>query len=62
MRNNNKMFIILFVIVGGFGDFYTMKRSQHPRPEVFFNSLFEGYDDLVNRVSALERKVMENGN
>jgi len=47
---------------GGFGDFYTMKRSQQPRPDVFFNSLLEGYDQLVNRVSALERKVMENGN
>jgi len=45
---------------GGFGDFYTMKRSQHPRPEAFLSSLFEGYDNLLNRVSALEKKVMEN--
>jgi len=44
---------------GGFGDFYTMKRSQHPHPDVFLNSLLEGFDDLTNRVSALERKVME---
>jgi len=43
---------------GGFGDFYTMKRSQHPQPEQFINSLLEGYDDLVNRVSALEKKLM----
>jgi len=43
---------------GGFGDFYTMKRSQHPRSEQFINSLLEGYDDLVNRVAALEKKVM----
>jgi len=43
---------------GGFGDFYTMKRSQHPQPEQFINSLLEGYDDLVTRVSALEKKLM----
>jgi hypothetical protein len=45
---------------GGFGDFYTMKRSQQPRPEAFLSSLLEGYDNLLNRVSTLERKVMEN--
>lgn len=45
---------------GGFGDFYTMKRSQQPHPDVLFNSLLEGYDQLVSRVSALERKLMEN--
>jgi len=43
---------------GGFGDFYTMKRSQHPQPEQFISSILEGYDDLVNRVSALEKKLM----
>jgi len=43
---------------GGFGDFYTMKRSQHPQPEQFIISILEGYDDLVNRVSALEKKLM----
>jgi len=46
---------------GGFGDFYTMKRSQHPRPEAFLSSLLEGYDNLLNRVSELERRVVENG-
>jgi len=43
---------------GGFGDFYTMKRSQPQlRPELFLESLLEGYEGLLNRVSNLENKV-----
>jgi len=43
---------------GGFGDFYTMKRSQQIRPESFLESLRGGYEELLNRVAALERKNM----
>ena len=56
IKNNCINFYNQFL--GGFGDFYTMKRSQHPGPEQFINSLLEGYDELVNRVSALEKKLM----
>ena len=52
------VFMFYYRFLGGFGDFYTMKRSQHPRSEQFINSLLEGYDDLVNRVAALEKKVL----
>ena len=51
--NNN-----LHLPLGGFGDFYTMKRSQHIRPESFWETVFGGYEELLKRVTALERKTM----
>ena len=57
-KSKNNCINFYYQFLGGFGDFYTMKRSQHPGPEQFINSLLEGYDELVNRVSALEKKLM----